>query len=186
MDLAGASDTPVRHGVRNQEQSAAFAQLVHEHADMLFAVACRLGSRDSADDLVQETFTKAWRNMARFRGDASARTWLYRILVNASRDRFRRESRAKRTPLRVHPPRDPSQRAQQGDLVRRVLGELSALPERQREALLLRARAGFSYAEISEVMGVTIGSVKAHLVAARKSLAERVGKDVAAYGRKPA
>ena len=172
--------------MRDEKQSAAFARLVHEHVDMLFAVASRLGSKDAAEDLVQETFTKAWRGLGRFRKDASARTWLYRILVNTSRDRFRRESRRQGSPLPAKPSRDPSQQLQQSDLVRRVLGEMRGLPERQREALLLRARAGFSYAEIAEVMGVTVGSVKAHLVAARKSLTDRIGSDVAAYSKRAA
>lgn len=74
--------------------SDAFREIVDRHGRKLFKTAYRLtGNEAHADDVVQETFLRAFRNLHRFDGRAQLGTWLYRITINCSMDLMRRESR---------------------------------------------------------------------------------------------
>ncbi len=169
--------------VRYREQRVAFQRLVREHLVVLHGLARRLGPTPAdAEDLVQETLLRAWRALGRFRSDADPKTWLYRILVNASRDRWRRRAKAMR---RAHPPRpapDPEGTTIERDAVARVLAAVDTLPRRQRECLLLRVRAGLTHREIATLLGIRAGVVKLHLVHARKKLHRHFGEEVREWG----
>lgn len=78
-----------------QADAEAFEQLVRRHADRLYAVIVRLvPDEQEAQEATQETFLRAWRGIARFRGDAQFFTWLYRIGVNEANRRLTRGGRA--------------------------------------------------------------------------------------------
>lgn len=176
--LAEAALRGQTSSVDEERRRRAFERLVDQHAARVHALARRLGPAGEADDLVQETFIRAWRGLARFRRDAEVSTWLYRILLNACRDRFRRRAlKLPETPERSTP-QDPARAVAQRELVDRVFLAVEELPPRQREAILLRTRAALSYAEIATVMGVRVGSVKSHLVAARRALVARFGAEL--------
>jgi RNA polymerase sigma-70 factor (ECF subfamily) len=160
--------------------SEAFSLIARRHTADVYRLAFRMtGSAPDADDLVQETFLRAWRGLPGFRGESAVRTWLIRILLNAAGERRRRrklqqlsvESRDRRIP-------DPADDLARRDLVGRVLAAVHSLPRRQREAMLLRARGGLSYREIAEVMAIRPEVVKLHLVAARKKLGRKFGKEI--------
>ncbi len=168
--------------VRDDRRREAFERLVRDHASRVHALARRLGPRGEAEDLVQETFVRAWRGLHRFRREAELGTWLYRILLNLCRDRFRRLAQREKVPPTPAGSVDPALRAARRDLLDRVLLAVDDLPPRQREALWLRVRAELSYADIASVMGVRKGSVKSHLVAARRALVERFGDAVGGEG----
>lgn len=178
--LAEASIRGTASDVHADERRQAFERLVTEHAGRIHGLARRLGPAGEAEDLVQETFVRAWRGIHRFRREAELGTWIYRILLNACRDRFRRRARQLASAPERTPPSDPAVAAQRRELVDRVFLAVGQLPPRQREALLLRTKAGLSYAEIASVMGVRTGSVKSHLVAARRTLVARFGSELPA------
>jgi RNA polymerase sigma-70 factor (ECF subfamily) len=181
LDMSAPETLPLETA---RQVRAEFQRLVREHAPALFRLAIRLGARrDDAEDLVQETFLRAWRGIDRFRGEADVRTWLYRILMNASRDRRRRKPFL-RLPAngRAGPGVDPADDAARRDLLARVMAAVSCLPRRQQETLLLRVRGGLSYREIADVLGIREGVVKLHLVRARKKLLRRFGREAAEWG----
>jgi RNA polymerase sigma-70 factor (ECF subfamily) len=167
------------------EERAVFARLVREHGRALFALASRLAARPSdAEDLYQDALLRAWRGLPGFRGDGSARTWLFRILVNAWRSARPRLVPASldREPAGAESA-DPLRATSRRDLVARVLAAVDELPRRQRETLLLRARGGLGYDEIAAVMGIRRGAVKSHLVLARRKLLARFGAEIGDLGR---
>jgi RNA polymerase sigma-70 factor (ECF subfamily) len=165
----------------------AFAGIVREHAASISRLASRVVADPAdAEDLVQETFLRAWRGIRRFRGDAKVRTWLARILLNAARDQARRRRPARLTGETPAPGRDHGAHgAARRDLLARVLAAVHALPRRQRETLLLRARAGLSYEEIAEMLAIRPGVVKLHLVRARKKLRRKFGHEIEDAGGRP-
>jgi RNA polymerase sigma-70 factor (ECF subfamily) len=161
-----------------------FADLVRRHAAGLLGLATRLtADRAEAEDLVQETFLKAWRGIARFRRESKVRTWLTRILINTAHDeRRKRRPAARFIPDRPGPGAHPADGMARRDLLHRVLDAVSGLPRRQRETLVLRARGGLSHKEIADILGIRPGVVKLHLVHARKSLFRRFGREVSEWG----
>jgi RNA polymerase sigma-70 factor (ECF subfamily) len=163
--------------VRDAERRALFARLARDHAAAAFGLARRLlGQEAEAEDLVQEAFLRAWRGLGRFRREADPKTWLFRILVNAGRDRLRRRRvRSQPPPAPGRSALDPAVQLAEAEALERVWDEVERLPPRQRECLLLRARAGLSTSEIAEILGIGPGGVKSHLLAARRTLLLRLG-----------
>lgn len=157
----------------------ACAELVRRHQRRVFNLARALtGNEDEAEDLAQETFIRAFRGLARFRGDSAFTTWLYRITVNVFRSRRSRQSLWSRLwtvePERRHVgPADPSPAADlEADLVRRDLIDkaLAEVPPDLRLAVTLRDVEGLEYREIAEVTGVPIGTVMSRIFRGRQRL----------------
>lgn len=142
----------------------AFALVVRHYDDGLRALAYRLlGDRDRMDDALQEAYVRAYRALPGFRGDASAGTWLYRIVYNACVDELRQERRV--VPLDSVRER-PDPRPGPGELlpVRRGLADaLAALPAADRAAVLLVDAHGFDYRSAAEILGVPEGTVASRL-----------------------
>ncbi len=157
-------------------------RLVTEHSSAIFGLAMRLsGNRTDAEDLVQETYLKAFKGIGKLRKQSSERGWLRRILVNAWRDRYRRSRQTVPLLDPAGKPSDPAEGLARRDLLRRVIAGIRKLPRRQREALLLRVRGRLSYAEIADAMAIRKGAVKAHLVQARRKLIARFGEEIAEW-----
>ena len=149
-----------------------------------------VGEASVAEDLVQETFVRVWRARARYQPEARFSTWLFTIAGNAARNElrrpFRRVSHERVEDDRDPPPFEPAAAEPPTDQVvdaRRagagLAGAFSALPERQREALWLRAVEGLSYAEVAAALATSEKSVKALIHRARVALAreaERGGR----------
>jgi RNA polymerase sigma-70 factor (ECF subfamily) len=148
----------------------AFRELVEAHSDALFRLAYRMtGNEDMADDVVQETFLRAHRNLGRFDGRAQLRTWLCRIAANCAIDGLRRRRRDALEPLdedrqwgAVWEAGDPgperlARSREAGAIVRRTMARLSPL---ERAAFALRHYEGQPLAEIGRALGVGEGAVK--------------------------
>lgn len=134
----------------------------------LYSVTAFLRDGEAALDVVQEAFALALRRRGSFRGEASLETWVWRIVLNAARDRqrsLRRQSAPESVGLLDHEPVEPV------DDLRSVL---LALPERQRLAVFLRYYADMSYGQIAEALGIRPGTVAASLHAAHAALRERM------------
>ncbi len=159
----------------------AFHGLLRPHLGSLLALARRLvGDRHSAEDLVQETLVRAFRGIGQFRGDASVRTWLFRILIRLSTEprRFGHGRRPQALPDVEIPSAVgpwPEHDAASRELEDRVREGIERLPARQRTAVHLRAVEGMDYAAIAAVLGCSNAAARMLVLAARQTLSRRLG-----------
>jgi RNA polymerase sigma-70 factor, ECF subfamily len=151
----------------------AFATLVRRHRDRLWAVALRtLGDREEAADAVQDALISAFRAADRFRGDSAVTTWLHRIVVNACLDRVRR---AQARPTTELPDVDVPAPEIDTDTALDVTDALGRLPADQRIAIVLVDMQGLPVAEVADVLGVPVGTVKSRCARGRARLAVMLG-----------
>ena len=153
----------------------AFRELVEVHARGLHRLAFRItGSDTDADDMVQETFLRAWRQLGKFDGRASFGTWLHRICSNCSLDLLRSRKRSREQAVAGFPEtgvEDGMERSasegpsperlavsrQVGEILGRAIDELS---DAERVAFVLRHYEGVGIEEIARTMGVQPGAAK--------------------------
>ena len=157
---------------------AARNDLIARHLPEVYALTLRvLGDRDQAEDAAQEALINAVNGLARFRGDASFRTWLLRIAINAARQIGRRSSRRREVSLVLAsdeqaPERDPAAQTVMHSEAQRAQRLLLELPPRQREIVALRAAHELSYREIAALVGGTEGAARVNYHLGIKRLRE--------------
>ena len=128
------------------------------------------GSREDADDLVQDTLERAWARAALWRGVVDMRAWLFGIMHNLHVDRLRK-GRLATVPIDAQTPEESVAPAQDERLaVRDLQAALDRLPADQREVLLLVALEEMSYADIARTLGIPIGTVMSRLSRGRERL----------------
>jgi len=150
----------------------AFETLCRRHERPLHQFLWRhLGGRD-VDDLYQETWLRVARAAARFDPRRRFSTWLFQIALNLARDLARRRARSDPQPAPEPTDEDAVDRMDRSIDARRLL---DALPEAQREVVILRMFADLSEEECAEVLRCPRGTVKSRLHLAVKRLAERAG-----------
>ena len=186
-ELADREAVLVRRCAEGDE--VACAELVAEHQRMVFQLGLHLlGDVEDARDLSQDVFLQVFRTIDRFRGQSALRTWIYRIIVNQSRNRqrwWRRRHRADQVSLDAHLEQHgdsamadvsagPDRVLGQKDTASRVWQALDALPFDQRTAVVLREIDGLSYEEIAFSLGVAVGTVKSRLTRGREALRDRL------------
>ncbi len=174
---ANPSDAELVQAYQRGDERGA-TELVLRHARAVARFLAGAGA-DPADleDLVQETFLRAFRAARRWRGEASFRTWLLAIARNRLRDHHRRHGRRRVLPLEeadalAHD--DPAAALEARDLGARLEHQLARLPRLQREVFLLRAQQGLDYQAIAEALGTTPGAARVHYHHAVKRLKELV------------
>jgi RNA polymerase sigma-70 factor (ECF subfamily) len=179
---------------------AAFDVLVERWQRKIRGAVYRVvGSEEEAQDICQETFLKAFRGLATFKREARFSSWLYQIALNLSRDRLRRRKTRSFVSLdEVEEPGDDGpfpRRSLRGDewvasreVQHRVASAVAALPEEQREAVVLKEYEGLTFPEIAEIQGVPVSTVKTRLYRGLSVLRERLlrqglpnGKQETAY-----
>jgi len=192
VPLDADTDAAVAAAVAGDE--SAFAALVERHRRELHVHCYRmLGSFEEAEDLVQETFLRAWRNRGSFEGGPGFRAWLYRIATNACLDAIRRSKR--RLPslhsfaevpwLQPYPDRlldelAPSEAEPHAVVVAKETIELTflaviqLLPPRQRATLILRDLLGWSAGETASLLDTSVAAANSALQRARATLRERL------------
>lgn len=145
---------------------------------------------DLVEDIAQETFIRAYRALAQFRGDAQFYTWLYRIAVNTakkalmelkrdptvSENSFKSADDDETSPLEneLMSSETPEALLASKEIAEMVNAAMEALPEELRQAITLREIEGMSYEEISEVMNCPIGTVRSRIFRAREAISEKV------------
>ncbi len=171
------------------EQSArgdrqALEELFCRYRQIAFRVAYRLlGNEADALDAVQEAFVKALIHLPKFQGRSSFKTWLLRVVSNASldfgRQRGRREAlsmdaMAVQTRLDLEPlvMEEPGRGLERADLRRQLQEALEHLSPVQRQTFVLHAEAELSYREVAQTLGISIGTVMSRLYYARLKLRE--------------
>jgi RNA polymerase sigma factor (sigma-70 family) len=157
-------------------QHAAFEVLFSRYQSRLLSF-CRhmLGSREDAEDVLQEVFTAAFNAVLGDEREINVRPWLYRIARNRSLNHLRRASAIGVDSMDVHfsdHGLSTGDRVIRRESFRQLLADVQDLPETQRTALLLREIDALSYEQIAHAMETTVPSVKSLLVRARISLAE--------------
>jgi RNA polymerase sigma-70 factor (ECF subfamily) len=154
----------------------AATELVERHAPALARFAVSSGERNDVDELVQDTFVRAFNSLDGFRGESSFRTWLFTILRRLLLDRRRMEKRR----------RDRTE-VQEGDLAteydaldsvvadetqQQLQKAVAGLTPTQREVFTLRVSEGLSYKEIAEAVGTTEGAARVHYHNAMRAVKE--------------
>ena len=156
----------------------AAAELVGRHARALARFLAASGAPDGeVDDLVQETFIRAFRGMSGFRGQCQFRTWLLTIGGNVLKDFGRRASRRQVMPLDesvLDRRGDPHEVAVASEAEELLAAGLAGLTRLQREVFLLRAQQGFEYEEIAAALATTPGAARVHYHHAVRRLKELV------------
>ena len=154
----------------------AFDELARAYRSRIQGICYRYtGNRADAEDLVQEVLLRVYRGLETFRGEASFRTWLFRITVNACLNWVAARRRSESLLDDLPDPR-PSvvERLVKGQAAERVRRAVSGLPDRQRMTVLLRVYEDLSHKEISEIMDCPVGTVKANFFFALKNLQKRL------------
>jgi RNA polymerase sigma-70 factor (ECF subfamily) len=195
-DLAGAI------GIRAEEQELvrdlksgseeAFALLIAQYSQPIYSLIARsLRDPSEAADVTQEVFVKVFRSISGFHGEASLRTWIYRIALHETSNRRRWWNRHKRQELAIDAPIEneegectclaetlatedasPFEQAMRTETRQRVEAALRLLPDAYREVVVLREIEGFGYEEIAEILKVNLGTVKSRLTRGRAALRE--------------
>src|SRR5206468_2976833 len=164
----------------------AYEDLVRRYQQVALRVAAVVAGPSDADDVVQESFVRAFGALGRFRTGEPFRPWLLRIVVNQARNRRRAAARREQLALRaaVRPSGDaassPEGAAVAGDERRALLDALDRLPERERLVIACRYLAQLSEAETAAALGVPAGTVKSRL--ARGLARMRTGLEAAGVG----
>lgn len=154
-----------------------FSELVREHRSMVFSVAYHfLHDRDLAEEVAQDVFLSLHRNLGSLESAAHAGHWLRKVAVQRSIDAARRRTR--RPQIALEDIAEPSVRPSPGDP---LLGELLrklivTLPEGPRMAMVLRYQEDLDPAEIAEVMGIPLGTVKSHIQRSLALLREKLAR----------
>ena len=177
--------------LRNGEPEA-FDNLIIRYSGDIYAVLYRITeSAEDAADLTQETFLSALRSIKGFRGDSELKTWLTRIAINHSRNRFRWWKRRKKdATISLDSPISDSEtrladsiagenESAEDSVLRReretaLRKALSQLPEHYREAIVLCDIEGYSYDEIAAALEINIGTVKSRIARGRDELRKRL------------
>jgi RNA polymerase sigma-70 factor (ECF subfamily) len=162
---------------RGGDERAA-AELVRRHLAAVGRFLYSAGAgRSDVEDLVQETFFRAFRRIDGWRGQASFRSWLFTIAGNLHKDEYRRRRGRQVVSIddRDLPDRaDPAADFAAGEAEDRLRSGLATLPRLQREVFLLRAQEGRGYDDIAAALGTTPGAARVHYHHAVKKLKELV------------
>jgi RNA polymerase sigma-70 factor (ECF subfamily) len=186
----------------NAGDEDAFVEIVSRYRTKMFSIAlCHLRNHADAEEITQDTFIRAHRGLARFRGESSLATWLHRIAFNLSRNRckyyfcrrrhamlsldcaFSDDNQATFSDLIASDAPSPFREAAAGEFSELVSGCMEKLGARQREILMLRNGMNQSYGEIASALRISIGTVKSRIGRAREKLRELLSE---AYPELPA
>ena len=165
---------------------AALREVVEAFSERITSVvAGMLRDRDAVDDVVQETFVKAFFRIRSFQGDSGLYTWLNRVAINAAKDHAKKRGRRPASALDdlaggVGAAAFPSsetpaiERLEDREVRVAVRQAVQALPPKFRAVLVLRELEGLRYEEIADVLGISLGTVESRLFRARRRLKERL------------
>ena len=180
----------------NAGDESAFNTIMERYQAKIFATVHNLlHNRTDAEEIVQDTFVRAYRGLAKFRGDSSLATWLYGIAVNLARNRywyfFRRRRQdslsldhaigesgdATFADLVAAPSNDPAQEAATGEFTTLIAACMDRLDRRHREILTMRNMLNLPYEEIAQTLRINVGTVKSRIARAREQLRELIAEN---------
>ena len=174
---ATPADPALVQAYRAGEERAA-TELVRRHTAAIARFLASAGAGPGEiDDLVQETFFRAFRRLDGWRGEASFRSWLFSIASNLLKDEYRKHRG--RTVISIEEwdlptTENPESNYVADEMELRLQRELTRLPRLQREVFLLRVQQGIEYEEIATTLGTTPGAARVHYHHAVKRLKEMI------------
>ena len=184
------SDIELVQEVRNGRRQA-FTELMRRYQERVYWVARRIvGSHDDADDIVQETFVKAYLALGEFRGDSSFFTWIYRIAVNLSLNALRKRQvlnylHESELLSRILPsPDDPGKDLENSEIESALHRAVATLPEKQKAVFVMRYFDEMTYEEIGRVLKTSVGGLKANYFHALRKVREYMRHEIQ-DGEKP-
>ena len=159
----------------------AFEEMVISYQHRVFGVAARmLGNAGEAEEVAQETFLRAHRAIASFRGEAKLSTWLYgitsRLCLNrlATGERRMRRHGEETLERMAGDTADPAAEVERSEVEQALHRAIAQLPEDRRIVVVLRDLEGLSYEEIAAALGLELGTVRSRLSRARTDLKEKL------------
>jgi RNA polymerase sigma-70 factor, ECF subfamily len=161
----------------------AFDQIVVRHRRGVYQVCYRfVNNHEDASDLAQEVFVRAWRGLGQFKGQSALSTWLYRIAVNVCLNKVSLKSLSTEAldagdrieDTRAERPGAALDRRERARAVRRAI---QALPKKQRATLILRTYHELSHQQIADILGSSVGTVKANFFHALGNLKRILGSE---------
>lgn len=176
--MTAGSDEPGLVSLVQQGDAEAFDELVRKYTDRGYAVALSIvGNELDAEDAVQTAFIRALERIEQLRPGSPFGPWFYSVLRSTALNLRRREK------LRTHDEipagaaggPNPERDLQRSLLRSRVLAALAELPEQQRTAVTLYDLEGYSHNEVAEVLGVAVGTSRAHVHHGRRALRRSLG-----------
>lgn len=184
------SDIELVQEVRNGRRQA-FTELMRKYQERVYWVARRIvGSHDDADDIVQETFVKAYLALGEFRGDSSFFTWIYRIAVNLSLNALRKRQvlnylHESELLSRILPSSDdPGKDLENSETESALQRAVATLPEKQKAVFVMRYFDEMTYEEIGRVLKTSVGGLKANYFHALRKVREYMRHEIQ-DGEKP-
>lgn len=162
-----------------RDDREAFARLVRRHQSMVRSVLRRLAKGDHglADDLAQETFLLAWRNLRSFRFDARFSTWIYRIAFNAWLSDARRRREVLLEDVDSAPAGEDTARTASSPERIDLERALARLSDGERAAIAACYYADLTHEEAARAIGIPLGTVKTHILRAKSKLRTLLGED---------
>ncbi len=158
---------------------SSFDLLVQDHGPRIFRLALRmLGNREEAEDVQQETFLQAYRNLHKFRGESSFATWLYSIAAHLCLSRRRRAARCPREAAQeaddlADAREDTQEQIRALEAAVRVQAALAKLPPPERLLLVLKFIEELSHEEIAHILGCSVESSRSRLLRAKRRFREQ-------------
>ena len=156
---SASNDSDLTARLQNPEECrAAFGEVIRRYSEPLYRqIRRKVESHDDANDLLQNTFMKAWSSIDAFRGQAKLSTWLYKIAINESLTFLEKERRRLNVSID-----DEADTLTDGDETLRKLREaIATLPEKQRIVFNMRYYDEMPYEQMSEILGTSEGALKA-------------------------
>ena len=165
------SDADLLTRVLVDDDQHAFGELVRRHQSPVRGLLRQLTRADVelADDLAQETFIRAYKNIRNFRGEAKFSTWLYRIAYNVFRDQARKRKELVGIDEAQWQSEADPQAADPG-LRQDLMSALNSLPLHERSAIVLCCQNGLSHDEAARVLEIPLGTVKTNVLRGREKL----------------
>jgi len=173
--VAGVIDAAV------EGDDVATAALVRQTSPAVWRTCAALGSPGEVEDLVQETYLRALRNLSDFRGDTTVTRWLVAVARNVCADHVRRRTRRRRLNERVAAA--AGEQSSSDPAWVEVDALLDALEPDQRDAFLLTQVLGFAYADAAEALGCPVGTIRSRVARARARLIAAASSDETARPR---
>lgn len=204
-------------GIRSEESAwiaqlkagseEAFAWLIATYHQPIYSLIARtVPAGSDAADVTQEVFVKIYRGISGFHGQASLRTWIYRIALHEALNQRRWWSRHRRQEVTIEAEtgdlnegqplcikdtlvdehESPFEMAVQSEMRERVEASLREIPEQFRAVVVLRDLEGFAYEEIAEILNVNLGTVKSRLMRGRAHLKAHLAQYVKEMRKRPA
>jgi RNA polymerase sigma-70 factor (ECF subfamily) len=170
-----------------QGDKSAFDLLVRKYQHRIAAVVSRfIRDYGECQDVVQDSFIKAYKSLNSFRGDSQFYTWMYRIAVNTAKNHLASRKRRPGTDVELEDAEfieggiyvqnndTPEHELLREELAQVVSKVLAQLPDEIRQAITLREMEGLSYEEIAEVMNSPVGTVRSRIFRAREAIDARL------------